>query len=109
MEEIYLINNINNCLNVVNQKLDCCDLYSESSKSLCFQIFDHGVPLSSRCLPARDLIKESRDDMMCQSKESTCLGSLVCAVPVFSTNFTKFIQIKRGNDKVKSLRKIIIV
>jgi len=78
---------------------DCCDLNSESSKSLCFQIFEHGELLFSRCLPARDLIKESLDDLMCQSKESTCPGTLVCALPVFSTNFTKFIQIKRRNYK----------
>jgi len=91
---------------------DCCALNSESSTSLCFQIYHQQHLTTSRCLPARDLLRESIGDRSCWSTEATCPaggsclsaeatcpGGYACAVPVFSNNITKFIQITRENDK----------
>jgi len=78
---------------------DCCALNSESSTSLCFQIYNQQHLTSSRCLPARALLLESGEGVGCWSSESTCPVGYACAVPVFNNNNTKFIQINRENDK----------
>jgi len=75
---------------------NCCDKKNESS-SVCFQIYIQGGLVTSSCLPARSLV-EGSESTGC-SKAEDCHDDHLCALPVFTSNNTKFIQIVRSSDK----------
>eukprot|EP00088_Acartia_fossae_P035686 TRINITY_DN3679_c0_g1_i9.p1 TRINITY_DN3679_c0_g1~~TRINITY_DN3679_c0_g1_i9.p1 ORF type:complete len:501 (+),score=52.36 TRINITY_DN3679_c0_g1_i9:523-2025(+) len=78
--------------------LNCCSDHSNTAAaSLCFHIHKELTEEPEpACLGARSLVTRAKTTCTGMTE---CPPSSVCAVPVFSANITKFIQISRKNDK----------